>query len=92
WVEKRREYYNRHVPTEPIECPCGAPIQTRKHILQLCPRFDQHRHILEEASAELNLETLLGTQQGIMALADFIKATKAFTKQDFNRRGGTQDG
>ncbi|EPS97143.1 hypothetical protein FOMPIDRAFT_27216, partial [Fomitopsis schrenkii] len=74
------EYYRSHVPTEPDDCPCGAPFQTRRHILQDCPRYEPTRHILRAASAQIDLPTILGTEDGINALAEFIEQSGAFTK------------
>jgi hypothetical protein len=34
------EYYSRRVPTLDVECPCGARMQTQKHIIQECPLHD----------------------------------------------------
>ena len=33
------EYRLRFFPDQPFHCPCGAPIQTRDHILHECPRY-----------------------------------------------------
>ncbi|TFY60198.1 hypothetical protein EVJ58_g5302 [Rhodofomes roseus] len=76
------EYYRHHVPSEPVECPCGAQYQSRKHILQDCPRYEAHRNILRlrEASETIDLPTILGTEEGIDALAHFIEKSGAFTK------------
>ena len=74
------EYYQRFVPTEPIGCPCGASLQTRKHILLDCPRYDSHRHLLRHQGRPMTVNDIVGTDQGIVALAKFIAATGAFTK------------
>jgi ribonuclease HI len=74
------EYYERHNIDEPTDCLCGAEFQTREHILQECPRYDNWRHILLEQSPTLSLTALLGTEEGIKALATFIARTGAFTK------------
>lgn len=71
-----------HVPTEDPSCSCGEEIQTREHILRRCPQalYHEHRHLFHEASPELDLSIILGTKNGILALAEFIQASKAFTK------------
>ncbi|KZT64189.1 hypothetical protein DAEQUDRAFT_679008 [Daedalea quercina L-15889] len=74
------EYYHHHVPTEPEDCPCGAPLQTRQHILRDCPRYEPHRDTLRTASEHIDLPTILGTENGIKALAKFIERSGAFTK------------
>ena len=74
------EYYRIHVPNEPDDCPCGAPFQTRQHILQDCPRYEAARHILRRESEHIDLPTILGTEKGINALAKFLEQSGAFTK------------
>ena len=74
------EYYRRFVPTEPADCPCGASLQTRKHILLECPRYDSHRHLLRYRGQPMTVDDIVGTAEGIAALAKFINATGAFTK------------
>ncbi|KAI0073747.1 hypothetical protein K474DRAFT_1573738, partial [Panus rudis PR-1116 ss-1] len=76
------EYYQRFVPTEDVACPCGFPLQTRKHILLDCPRYNAHRHILNAISPRHSstLKDIVGTSDGIKALAKFIAASGAFTK------------
>jgi ribonuclease HI len=81
------EYYNRHVPSEEPECPCGAvAVETRDHIFAYCQRYDEERYILEAASEEGKMEELLGTDNGIAAVAEFIRMTGAFTKKGRERR------
>ncbi|EPT01243.1 hypothetical protein FOMPIDRAFT_26347, partial [Fomitopsis schrenkii] len=74
------KYYRSHVPTEPDDCPCEAPLQTRRHILQDCPRYEPTRHILRAASAQIDLPTILGTEDGITALVELIEQSGAFTR------------
>ncbi|KAJ7670673.1 hypothetical protein DFH06DRAFT_980915 [Mycena polygramma] len=59
---------------------CGAGFETRAHILQECPRYDEYRDILRKASPTIHLPDILGTKNGIAALADFIEKSGAFTK------------
>ncbi|KAL1667846.1 hypothetical protein GGF50DRAFT_111818 [Schizophyllum commune] len=74
------EYYKDFVPSENIDCPCGESLQTRSHILQECPIYEQHRHILRKVSEDVALAEILGTPKGIDALARFLKKSGAFTK------------
>ena len=74
------EYYDRFVHSESTACPCGHPLQTRSHILKECEQYDDHRHVLRKISPGLVLSEILGTKDGIAALAHFISLTGAFTK------------
>jgi ribonuclease HI len=62
------------------ECPCGEHIETREHILLECPRYNRSRHILEKASREISLPTILGTKKGIAALSEFLMVSGAFSR------------
>ncbi|KAL6301214.1 hypothetical protein BKA93DRAFT_696838, partial [Sparassis latifolia] len=42
------DQYKSFVRTEDTACPCGAQLQTRRHVLQECPRYNAERPILEE--------------------------------------------
>ena len=72
--------YCAFVPTEDIDCPCGAPHQTRAHILQACPLYEEHRSLLRDVVPAMDLNTILSTKDGIAALAKFIQVSSAFTK------------
>lgn len=96
------EYYKQFVPSENVDCPCGAEFQTREHILCECPRYETHREILSKASKHLSLPEILGTKKGIEALNEFLERSGAFTKTGNPRTsqstarledetGGTQD-
>ncbi|KAF8578451.1 hypothetical protein K439DRAFT_1280387, partial [Ramaria rubella] len=74
------EYYATNVPSNDIGCPCSEANQTRKHILQDCPRYDEHCHILNLAVPNGHIADIFGTKVGITALAEFIEASGAFTK------------
>jgi len=76
-------YYSRFVPSEPVECPCGFHTQTRVHVIAHCPLHDRYRHILHAVTFNLDLTTLLGTEEGITALAKFIDKSGAFKKVGF---------
>jgi hypothetical protein len=39
-----------------------------------------HRDILDEASKEISMPEILGTEKGLRALASFLEKTGAFTK------------
>ncbi|KAG6824425.1 hypothetical protein H0H92_006925 [Tricholoma furcatifolium] len=74
------EYYARFVPTESTACPCGENYQTREHILAECELHEEHRDTLREVDNDLEIGQLLGTEDGIKALAKFLTMTGAFTK------------
>lgn len=75
------EYYQRHVPSEAVECPCGFHLQTRDHILRACVRHDDFRHLLVSQQPQVvGTHALLSTQKGIATLAKFIQSSGAFTK------------
>ncbi|KAF7330237.1 RnaseH domain transposon factor [Mycena venus] len=80
------EYYSRFVPSENVNCPCGEEFQTREHILRVCPRYEDQRHILRSVSRDISLPEILGTKDGITALAKFLEESGAFTKTGTPRR------
>ncbi|KIJ59323.1 hypothetical protein HYDPIDRAFT_65936, partial [Hydnomerulius pinastri MD-312] len=61
--------------------PCGEPLQTREHMLIECPLHDEHRDTLREASQDLVTSDLIGTKEGVEALASFIRCSGAFRKR-----------
>ena len=66
---------------DPTACPCdNVTLESRNHILRDCPRYNQHRDILREASRSLALSTILGTVEGITVLAKFIAKSGAFSR------------
>ncbi|KAH7092889.1 hypothetical protein BKA62DRAFT_722231 [Auriculariales sp. MPI-PUGE-AT-0066] len=73
-------YYKENVPSENIDCPCGEHPQTREHTLRHCPRYDRYRSALWDASTTVDLGVILGTRDGIVALAKFLRTSGAFTK------------
>jgi hypothetical protein len=81
------EYYKWFHIEEETTCSCGEEIQSREHILRECPKYDSHRHILKEVSKDVALQEILGTKKGIEALAEFIEASGAFTRNSrpFNK-------
>ena len=74
------EYYQKFVPSADPTCPCGETTQTREHIIQYCPIYERFRTILHQASQTLYLPDLLGTKEGIQAMASFLEKSGAFTK------------
>ena len=65
-----------------LVCPCGAETQTRNHILFECETYEEHGHLIDEGAPDHKLTTILGTKKGIDALAKFVRASKAFQKQE----------
>ncbi|KAJ7621798.1 hypothetical protein DFH06DRAFT_991444, partial [Mycena polygramma] len=55
-------------------------LQTRKHLLHECPRYEGQQHNLREVSRDISLPEILGTKKGIEALAEFLDKLGAFTK------------
>ena len=74
------EYYQRHVPTEDVACPCGHRLQTRDHILRDCQRYDEYRLVLQKHPHILGTCALLSTPTGIVSLSKFLASSGAFTK------------
>jgi len=75
------DYYRRFViKEEQLGCPCGEPLQTRDHILAVCPIYEHFREDLRQASRDISLPEILGTTKGIKALASFLEKSGAFTK------------
>ncbi|KAG6881479.1 hypothetical protein C0993_001319 [Termitomyces sp. T159_Od127] len=61
-------------------CICGTQYQTREHVIKECPEYEDHRPILREADEQMELGVLLGTKEGLEAMAKFLTKTGAFTK------------
>lgn len=55
-------------------------MESRNHILRDCPRYDQHHNVLYKASRSLALSELLGTNEGIDALSEFLTKSGAFSR------------
>ncbi|KAG6822083.1 hypothetical protein H0H92_015424, partial [Tricholoma furcatifolium] len=51
-----------------------------EHILAECELYEEHRDILREVDNDLDPGLLLGTEDGIKALAKFMALSGAFTK------------
>ena len=67
------------VLSENVDCLCGECLQTHKYLLCKCPRYEEHWHILQKVSKDISLPEILGTKGGILALANFLKESRAFT-------------
>jgi ribonuclease HI len=73
-------YYRTFVPTEPSNCTCGHDYQTRNHILSQCTLYTNYRHLLGDEEEQTATAALVGTTDGIVRLAAFIKESGAFSK------------
>ncbi|KAJ7837896.1 hypothetical protein B0H14DRAFT_2362035 [Mycena olivaceomarginata] len=65
------EYYNRF---------WREVLQAHEHLFCECPLYQDLRHILRGASRDLSLPEILGTKDGVEALAKFLEESGAFTK------------
>lgn len=80
-------YYQRMKFDQPYRCQCSpdVPMQTREHIVQHCPRYAEHRHILAEADKTLAWENWqfcrLGEPESYLpSLHEFCRKSGAFSK------------
>ncbi|KAK0241238.1 hypothetical protein EDD85DRAFT_879324 [Armillaria nabsnona] len=55
-------------------------MQTREHIIRDCPRYNGYHEGLRKVSRDIYLPDILGTKEGIEALASFLEKSGAFTK------------
>jgi len=62
-------------------CPCGEPYT---HVLRDCCLYRDHRYILEEISPFIYPPDILGTHEGIQAVAKFLLKSNAFTRSGTN--------
>ena len=53
------EYYLLHNIQEPSDCPCGAELQTRDHIIFECEIHETLWHIIDEGAPDHRLATIL---------------------------------
>lgn len=67
-----------HSDNTPLAVTTLTLFQTRRHILLECPRYANARCSTLRRMATVN--DVLGTQEGIRALAKFVAKTEAFTK------------
>ncbi|KAJ7181309.1 hypothetical protein C8R43DRAFT_869511, partial [Mycena crocata] len=50
------------------------------HLLRECPQYEDQRKILRKVSPDVSVPEILGTKEGIVALAEFLEKSGAFTK------------
>ncbi|KAF8124842.1 hypothetical protein K438DRAFT_1649259, partial [Mycena galopus ATCC 62051] len=84
--------YAKFVPMERIGCQCGERFQTREHILRECENYAQHRDLLRDASPELSLPEILGTEKGLQALDARQSLWRWRTKRTANTSERRKDG
>ena len=80
-------YYQHMHFDQPYHCQCSldVAIQTREHIIQHCPRYEAHHHILLEANEALHWEDwhfcCLGEPEVFLpSLHKFCRKLGAFSK------------
>ena len=79
-------YYSRfNITNRDWDCECGDatppdPEAVREHVLHLCPLFTaERREFLTPVSRLHETLTLLGSDKGLLATANFLKSTGALT-------------
>ena len=71
-------YAARFRPDDPVDCPCGSPLQTVQHVISDCPLFAAARlQFLAPIDRDYSLPILLGSARGGDAVLQFLKATQA---------------
>ena len=75
------EYYQHFILSEDKNCWCQNMLQTREHVLFHCKTHKKHRYHLGTGRKH-SIEALLGPKRGIRRLARFIKASRAYDKED----------
>ncbi len=85
------QYYRRFVPTEAVDCSCGDPIETRLHILQECPLYEEWQHLLNNDENQFSLAEILGTDDGATRVTSFLEASGAYEKKPRNETVVEQD-
>jgi hypothetical protein len=81
-------YYNRFNIEHDLTCLCGDVLPpepssfVQNHILQVCDEYclRKHQHILCKVSQDSHIPILLGSAKGLLATAQFLLKTGAFTK------------
>ncbi|KAI5114616.1 hypothetical protein M0805_009545 [Coniferiporia weirii] len=73
-------YAARFLPDIPIACPCGAPLQTREHLLLECPLFQHARRPLPAEDRPSAQPPAWGSKLGLGWLFPFLRRTTAFTR------------
>jgi hypothetical protein len=74
------EHYQTRNIQEPTNCPCGAELQTREHIVFECQVHEEYGYTIDEGAPDHQLASLFGTKTGIDALAEFVRKSKALQK------------
>ena len=54
----------------------------QKHIIDICPQYENYCQILPNVSSSVYMPDILGTKQGIDPLSKFLKRTGTFTKNE----------
>ena len=78
-------YYQHFNIDRDRDCICNhylpplLPSRIRNHILHNCEHYDEHRHILSEVLRDHDPTILLRTVKGLIAMAEFLKISGAFT-------------
>ena len=57
---------------ESSECPCGAELQTRDHILFECEIHEEHRHLIDEGAPDHKLATSAATKRSEAKRSDAL--------------------
>ncbi|KAK0200673.1 hypothetical protein DFS33DRAFT_1227657, partial [Desarmillaria ectypa] len=66
------------------------PIQTEDHVICECPRCDGHRDRLRKDHRDTYFPGILGTKDGVEALASFLEKSGASTKTGSPKRPPTR--
>ena len=73
-------YLNRHNIIEDPSCECGRGIETVKHFLLHCKKYEEERKELKKAVKERNmrLENLLGDPKLVRHMLEYVEKTGRF--------------
>ena len=73
-------YLSKRKIVEDPECECGHGIETVKHFLLLCPKYEEQRSELRKEVGDRNmrLENLLGDPKIVRNTLEFVEKTKRF--------------
>ena len=77
------QYLKRIGKVDSAQCPaCGAEEETIEHLLLRCPSYEHERWALARQARKqrkyMTMETLLGTPEMVIHLANYIDATNRF--------------
>jgi ribonuclease HI len=70
-------YYQRFNINDTHACPCGEDLQSREHILEDCPLYNDHRHFLDPP---VSTSWIMSTSTGRLGLSQFLQSLDAFFK------------